>query len=83
MRQVDLGDLDPTSLELHASEHDAIGPNSLVVVNTTDNVPAVRVNMYDRSWEHPIETVSSTPLGSPVGNLRRSDPDASLQLESI
>ena len=59
--QLNLGDLDPTSLDVYAAAHDAFGPVSIVTVYTTDKAPAVRLTVNDRSW--PGEpTLPSTDL---------------------
>jgi hypothetical protein len=60
--QVNLGDLDPTSVEVYEASHDVIGPVSLVTVHTTDKVPTIRLALNDRSWEPAIDTVPSTDL---------------------
>jgi hypothetical protein len=50
-QQVNLEDLDPTSLEVNtAVTNDVLGPVSLVTVHTTDKVPAVHETFNDRNW---------------------------------
>lgn len=60
-QQVDLGALDPTSLEVDTVNHDVLGPVSLVTVHTTDKVSAVRLTVNDRNWDAGA-TVPSTDL---------------------
>jgi len=60
-QQVNLGDLDPTSLKVDAVTHDIIGPVSIVTVHTTDKTPAIRQTTGDRSWQGSL-TVPSTDL---------------------
>ena len=45
--QFNLGDLDPTSLEVTPAAQDVLGPVSLVTVYTTDKVPAVSLTVND------------------------------------
>jgi hypothetical protein len=63
--QVNLGDLDPTSLTVaddYENKHiDIVGPVRGVTVQTTDKVPAIRVIMGDRNW-HAGFTTQSTDL---------------------
>jgi hypothetical protein len=58
-QQVNLTDLDPTSLKADTVNHDVIGPVSMVRVHTTDKNPAVR-QTYDWSWQ---------PLSVPTTDL--------------
>ena len=60
-QQVNLADLDPTSLRVETVTHDVIGPVSMVTVYTTDKTPVVRLTANDRSWQVP-PTVPSTDL---------------------
>ena len=60
--QVNLGDLDPTSIEVYEASHDVIGPVSQVTVHTTDKVPTIRLTVNDRSWQPAGATVPSTDL---------------------
>ena len=50
--QVNLGDLDPTSIEVNDAPNDVIGPVSIVTVHTTDQSPAVRLMANDRNGSH-------------------------------
>jgi hypothetical protein len=52
-QQVNLGDLDPTSIEVdEASFNDILGrPVSYVWVHTTDKLPTIRLTVNDRSWQ--------------------------------
>lgn len=59
--QVNLGDLDPTSLESNSVTHDVIGPVSVVTVHTTDKVPSVKLATNDRGWE-PASVMPTTDL---------------------
>jgi hypothetical protein len=61
-QQVNLGDLDPTSLEVDTVTHDVLGPVSLVTVHTTDKVPAVRLTVNDRNWQPAMAGTPSTDL---------------------
>jgi len=63
-QQVDLGTLDPTSLEDNTIPPDVLGPVSLVTVHTTDKVPAVRLTAseWESIWQPPTVTVPSTDL---------------------
>ena len=61
-QQVDLGTLDPTSLEVDTIPPDVLGSVSLVTVHTTDKVPAVRLTVNDRNWQPAMATVPSTDL---------------------
>jgi len=61
-QQVNLGDLDPTSLEVDTVTHDVLGPVSLVTVHTTDKVPAVRLTVNDRNWQPAMAAMPSTDL---------------------
>jgi hypothetical protein len=61
-QQVNLGDLDPTSIEVYKAPHDAIGPVSHVTVDTTDKVPTIRLTVNDRNWQPAMGTVPSTHL---------------------
>ncbi len=61
-QQVNLADLDPTSIEVDEASHDVIGPVSLVTVHTTDKVPAVRLTVNDRDWQNQIGEMPSTDL---------------------
>lgn len=61
-QQVNLGDLDPTSIEVYEASHDVIGPVSHVTVHTTDKVPTIRLTVNDRSWQPAMATVPSTDL---------------------
>ncbi|HET9401842.1 MAG TPA: trypsin-like peptidase domain-containing protein [Candidatus Acidoferrales bacterium] len=61
-RQVNLGDLDPASLQMHEAAPDVIGPVSLITVYTTDKVPTIRLMVNDRSWQPAAATVPSTDL---------------------
>ena len=49
-QQVDLGALDPKSIEVNTVTNDILGPVSLVTVHTTDKVPAVHETFNDRNW---------------------------------
>jgi hypothetical protein len=61
--QVNLGDLDPSSLQVYDAAFDDIHrPVSTVSVDTTDKVPAIRLTLSDRTWEPPMATVPSTSL---------------------
>jgi hypothetical protein len=60
-QQVNLADLDPTSLKVHTGEHDVGGPVSVVTVYTTDKAPTVFLNINDWSWEAST-TLPSTNL---------------------
>jgi hypothetical protein len=64
MDQVDLGNLDPTSLTVNDSMGKYInGPVSVVYVWTTDRVPAVRSMQEEWFWNpYPIPTQDSTYL---------------------
>jgi trypsin-like peptidase len=59
--QVNLGDLDPTSLEARTVTQDVIGPVSWVTVHTTDKVPSVSFAASDRGWE-PASVIPTTDL---------------------
>jgi hypothetical protein len=59
--QVNLGDLDPTSLEADAVTHDVIGPVSIVTVRTTDKVASINLTTSDRGWE-PARVIPTTDL---------------------
>jgi S1-C subfamily serine protease len=61
-QQVNLGDLDPTSIEVATVTHDVLGPVSLVTVYTTDKMPAVRLRVNDRNWEPAMAATPSTDL---------------------
>ena len=61
-QQVNLGDLDPTSLQVDTVTHDVLGPVSLVTVHTTDKVPAVRLTVNDRNWQPAMAGTPSTDL---------------------
>ena len=61
-QQVNLGDLDPTSIKVDTATHDVIGPVSHVTVHTTDKVPTIRLTVNDRSWQPAMATVPSTDL---------------------
>lgn len=61
-QQVNLGDLDPTSLEVNGFSQDYLGPVSLVTVHTTDKVPAVRLMNNDRNWQPAMGETPSTDL---------------------
>ena len=58
-QQVNLGDLDPTSIEVYEASHDIIGPVSDVTVYTTDKLPAIRLIVNDRSWQSGFATQST------------------------
>ena len=52
--QVNLGDLDPTSITTDASAPEILGlPVSTVCVNTTDKTASVSLAACDRGWEPP------------------------------
>jgi hypothetical protein len=61
--QVNLGDLDPTSIEASDPSHRDFEPVSLVMVYTTDKVPTIRLNNEDRIWNPAIPTLPSTDMG--------------------
>lgn len=61
-QQVNLADLDPTSIEVYEASHDVIGPVSHVTVHTTDKVPTIRLTVNDRNWQPAMATVPSTDL---------------------
>jgi len=53
--QVNLGDLDPTSISSDASSPEILGlPVSTVRVHTTDKTPSVNLSTGDRGWEPPL-----------------------------
>ena len=60
-QQVNLADLDPTSLKVDTVTHDVLGPVSIVTVYTTDKTPVIRQTTGDRSWQGSL-TVPSTDL---------------------
>lgn len=60
-QQINLGELDPTSLTVDTATHDVIGPVSIVTVYTTDKAPKVRLTVNDRNWQAAM-TVPSTDL---------------------
>jgi hypothetical protein len=60
-QQVNLGDLDPTSLKVDTVTQDVIGPVSIVTVYATDKVPAIGLTANDRSWRAAM-TLPSTDL---------------------
>jgi len=60
-QQVNLAELDPTSLKVDTVSHDVLGPVSIVTVYTTDKTPAVRLTTGDRSWQGAM-TLPSTDL---------------------
>lgn len=60
--QVDLGDLDPTSLTSDVISHDILGdPVSMVRVHTTDKKPSVSLAINDRGWV-PAHVMPTTDL---------------------
>ena len=59
--QVNLGNLDPTSLEAGTVTHDVIGPVSWVTVHTTNKVPSVKLSANDWGWE-PASVIPTTDL---------------------
>ncbi len=60
--QVNLGDLDPTSLTSDVISHDILGdPVSMVRVHTTDKKPAVSLAINDRGWV-PAHVMPTTDL---------------------
>ena len=62
--QVNLGDLDPTSLQVDdAVFHDAVGqPVSTVRVHTTDKAPAIALTVNDRMWQPGMAAMPDTGL---------------------
>jgi hypothetical protein len=61
-QQVNLGDLDPASLTVTDGMQDVVGPVSLVMVDTTEKVPAVHLTVNDRDWQPAGATADSTHL---------------------
>lgn len=61
-QQVNLGDLDPTSIEVYETSNDIIGPVSNVTVYSTDKVPTIRLMVNDRSWQPGFATQSTDLL---------------------
>ncbi|HVS89222.1 MAG TPA: trypsin-like peptidase domain-containing protein [Candidatus Acidoferrum sp.] len=60
--QVNLGDLDPTSLTSDVISHDVLGdPVSMVRVHTTDKVPSVSLAASYRGWV-PAHVIPTTDL---------------------
>jgi hypothetical protein len=60
--QVDLGDLDPTSLK--GGTGTSLDPDDVspVTVQTTDKLPAIQQMLFDRAWRPAMWTIPSTYL---------------------
>jgi hypothetical protein len=58
---VNLRDLDPTSLTSNVISHDAVGPVSMVRVHTTDKAQSVSLSINDLGWE-PALVIPATDL---------------------
>jgi hypothetical protein len=57
--EINLADLDPTSLTVADGLQDNIGPVSLVMVDTTDKAPAVHLTVNARNWQPDIAPSTS------------------------
>jgi len=53
--QINLGDLDPSSVGSNGASSDVFGPQSMVFVHTTDRASSVSLALSDRRWEPSIE----------------------------
>lgn len=61
--QINLGDLDPSSIEVaDGTLNDDIGQVSDFTVHTTDSVPTIRHEMFDRYWQGSLDAMSKYNL---------------------